>query len=131
VFEVSEEASEKIKQFLEGREGLQAIRVLMTEGGWKGPYLVMALDEQKEDDEVFTDRGVKFVIEKALFERVKPIQIGYTHSPLGSGYTLQSELMKGVKGVSVGCHDICDNCETAAAGMGSSSRGLSDHKDQG
>jgi iron-sulfur cluster assembly protein len=129
VFEVSEEASEKIKQFVEGREGLQAIRVLMTEGGWRGPYLVMALDEQKEDDEVFTERGVTFVIEKALFERVKPIRIGYTHSILGSGYTLESELMKDVKGVSVGCHDICDNCETATRGMGSSSRGLSDRKD--
>ncbi len=112
MFEVSEEASEKIKQFLEGREEAQAIRVLMTEGGWRGPYLVMALDEQKEDDEVFTDRGVAFVIEKALFERVKPIRIGYTHSPLGSGYTLESELMKDLKGVSVGCHDICGSCDT-------------------
>jgi iron-sulfur cluster assembly accessory protein len=112
VFEISEEASEKIKQFLEGREGLQVIRVLMTDGGWRGPYLVMALDEQKEDDEVFTERGVTFVIEKALFERVKPIRIDYTHSTLGSGYTLESELMKGVKGVSVGCHDICSSCDT-------------------
>ncbi len=129
MFEVSEEASQRIKQFLEGREGLQTIRVLMTEGGWRGPYLVMALDEKKEDDEVFTERGVTFIIEKALFERVKPIRIGYTHSTLGSAYTLESELMKAVKGVNVGCHDICDNCETAARGMGSSSRGLSDRKD--
>ena len=113
MFDVSEEASEKIKQFLEGREGLQAIRVLMTEGGWKGPYLVMALDEQKEDDEVFTARGVTFVIGKALFERVKPLRIAYTHSTLGSGYTIESELMKGMKGVSVGCHEICNSCDTA------------------
>src|SRR5271157_5569009 len=112
MFEVSEEASEKIKQFLKGREGLQAIRVLMTEGGWRGPYLVMALDEQKEDDEVFAERGVTFVIEKALFERVKPIRIDYTHSTLGSGYTLKSELMEGMKGVSVGCHDIFNSCNT-------------------
>ena len=112
MFEVSEEASEQIKHFLEGREGLQTIRVLMTEGGWRGPYLVMALDEQKEDDEVLTDRGVTFVVEKALFERVKPIRIGYSHSTVGSGFTLESELMKDLKGVSVGCHDICDSCST-------------------
>lgn len=112
MFEVSEEASEKIEQFLRESEDPQAIRVLMTEGGWKGPYLVMALDVQKEDDEVFTDRGVTFIVEKALFERVKPIRIGYTDSPLGSGYTIKSELMKGVEGVSVGCHDICDTCPT-------------------
>jgi iron-sulfur cluster assembly protein len=113
MFEVSEEASEKIKQFLDGQEGLQTIRVLKTEGGWKGPYLVMALDEQKEDDEVFTEKGVTFVVEKELFERVKPIRIGYTHSAVGSGYTLQSELMKDMKGVNVGCHEICSSCETA------------------
>ena len=112
MFEVSEEASQKINQFLEEREGLQTIRVLMTDAGWKGPHLVMALDEQKEDDEVLTDRGVTFVIEKALFERVRPIRIGYTHSTLGSGYTLESELMKEMKGVNVGCHEICDNCDS-------------------
>jgi iron-sulfur cluster assembly protein len=114
MFEVSAEASEKITLFLEGRETLQAIRVLVTEGGWRGPYLVMALDEQKEDDEVFIERGVTFVIEKTLFERVKPIRVDYTHSPLGSGYTVESELMKGVKGANVGCHDICNSCDTAA-----------------
>jgi iron-sulfur cluster assembly protein len=111
MFEVSEEASEKIREFLEGREGLQSIRILMTEGGWKGPYLVMALDEEKENDEVFTEKGVTFLVEKALFERAKPIRIGYTHSTVGSGYTLESELMNGMKGVSVGCHDICSSCQ--------------------
>jgi Fe-S cluster assembly iron-binding protein IscA len=111
MLEISEEASEKIKQFLEGSEGPEAIRILMTEGGWKGPYLVMALDKPKGNDEVFTERGVTFLIEKALFDRVKPISIDYTHSTLGSGYTLKSELMKDMKGVNVGCHDICNSCQ--------------------
>ena len=110
MFEVSEEALEKIRQFLEGREGLQSIRILMTEGGWKGPYLVMALDEQKENDEVFTVKDVTFLVENNLFERVKPIRIGYTHSTLGSGFTLKSELMKDAKDVSV-CHEICGSCK--------------------
>ena len=111
MFDVSEEASEKIKQFLEGREGLQSIRILMNEGGWKGPHLVMALDEPKENDEILTERGMTFLVEKALFERVKPISIDYTHSTLGDGYTLKSELMKDMKGVSAGCHDICSSCQ--------------------
>jgi|APLow6443716910_1056828.scaffolds.fasta_scaffold336615_1 hypothetical protein len=38
MFEVSEEASEKIRQFLEGRKGIQSIRILMPEGRWKGKY---------------------------------------------------------------------------------------------
>jgi Fe-S cluster assembly iron-binding protein IscA len=110
MFEVSEDAMEKIRQFREGRDGLQSIRILMTEGGWKGPYLVMALDEQKENDEVFTVKDVTFLVENKLFERVKPIHIDYTHSTLGSGFTLKSELMKDAKDVNV-CHEICGSCK--------------------
>jgi hypothetical protein len=35
MFEVSEKASEVIKQFLQGQQGPQSIRLLMTEGGWR------------------------------------------------------------------------------------------------
>lgn len=111
MFEVSEEASEKIRQFLERREGSKSIRVLMTEGGWRGPYLVMAIDEQKPDDEVLIDRGVTFLVEKTLFEKVKPIRIGYTHSTLGLGYIIESELLKRVEEVTAGCHEICNSCK--------------------
>ena len=110
MFEVSEEASERIRKFLEENAGLKSIRVLTTEGGWRGPYLVMALDEQKPGDEVFVDRGVTFLVEKALFEKVKPIRIGYTHSTLGAGYTIHSELPKLVKNVLGGCDEIYKNC---------------------
>lgn len=112
MFEVSEEASEKIKQFLEGSEGLRSIRILMTEGGWRGPYLVMALDKQKIDDESFTDREITFLVEKKLFEKVKPIRIGFTHSTLGLGYTIESELPKLVQSITEEeCHDIYDSCD--------------------
>jgi iron-sulfur cluster assembly protein len=110
MFEVSEEASEKIGQFLEGSEGPLKIRILMTEGGWRGPYLVMALDEQKQEDEVFIDRGVTFLVEKTLFEKVKPIRIGYTHSTLGAGYTITSELPKLAMNVLGGCDKIYHCC---------------------
>lgn len=95
MFEVSEKALEKMRQAQQGQEGPLSIRVFKTEGGWKGPHLVMAFDEQKENDEVFTMKGITFLIEKELYERSKPIHIDYTESALGPGYTLKSELMKG------------------------------------
>ena len=102
--EVSEEAIKKIKQFLEQQEGPQprSIRILMTEGGWKGPYLVMELDEPKENDHVFTESGVTFLIEKTLLDRAKSVKIDYVHSAMGSGYTLKSHLLK----------DNGEECET-------------------
>lgn len=111
MFEVSEEALEKIKEFLKGREGTQSIRILMTERGWKNPVLVMALDEQKEDDEVFRKDGVTFIIGKSLFEKVKPIRIAYTHSTLGAGYTLRSEFTDRLKGALQECQGIHESCQ--------------------
>ena len=95
MFEVSEKASQVIKQFMKEQQGSKAIRLLMTEGGWKGAYLVLALDEQKDNDQVFAEKGLTFVIEKELFDRAKPIGIDYVESALGSGYKIKSELMKG------------------------------------
>lgn len=112
MFEVSEEAAKKMKEFLAEQEGVKPIRILMTEGGWRGPFLVMALDEQKEDDEVITERGLTFLIEKNLFEKAKPISIDYVHSTFGSGYILNSELLKHWKGgIFGGCRNICESCE--------------------
>jgi len=107
MFEVSEKASEMIKVFLKGRDESQSIRVLMDEGGWKGPHLVMATDVQKENDQVFVQKGVTFLIEKELFDRAKPIIIDYVESTLGPGFTLKSDLMKGSV---FECDNIREHC---------------------
>jgi iron-sulfur cluster assembly accessory protein len=111
MFEVTQEASDRIKQFLKEQDNPKSIRVLVTEGGWRGAYLVMAMDDKKENDEVFTDRGVTFLVEKGLLERAKPIQIDYVTSTFGGGYILHSELLKGKEGLFTGCRNICDSCE--------------------
>lgn len=111
MFEVSETALKEIGRFLEGREGIQSIRILLTQGGWKGPHLVMALDEPREEDEVLTEKGVTFLIEKTLFERVKPINIDYIHSARGSGFMMKSNLVNSAKDVDISCENICRSCE--------------------
>lgn len=55
----------------------------------------MALDESKSDDEIFEDRGITFLIEKTLFERVKPITVDFVTTPRGSGFKLTSNLEEG------------------------------------
>ena len=44
----------------------------------------MALDESTTNDEVFEDGGVKFLVEKTLFEKVKPIGVDFIATPRGS-----------------------------------------------
>jgi HesB-like selenoprotein len=105
--EVSDKASEMIKKFLAESEGAKTVRILMDEGGWKGPHLVLALDEKKENDELFTEKGVSFVIARTLLDQVKPVTIDYVESALGSGYVLKSDLFKGLGGI---CSSICESC---------------------
>jgi Fe-S cluster assembly iron-binding protein IscA len=52
----------------------------------------MALDESKENDEIFEDRGITYVIEKDLFEKVKPIAVEFITTPRGGGFKLNSSL---------------------------------------
>ena len=52
----------------------------------------MALDESTKEDEVFEDRGVTYLVEKTLFEKVKPIVVDFVTTPRGSGFKLTSSL---------------------------------------
>jgi Fe-S cluster assembly iron-binding protein IscA len=52
----------------------------------------MALDESQEDDSVFTDRDVTYLVNTTLFEKVKPVAIDYIKTPRGEGFKLSSSM---------------------------------------
>jgi Fe-S cluster assembly iron-binding protein IscA len=54
----------------------------------------MALDEPKEDDRVFDESGITYIVNKHLFEEVKPIQIDFVKTDRGSGYRISANLSK-------------------------------------
>jgi len=54
--------------------------------------LGMALDEPKNEDEIFEEKGTKFIIDKDLFIQAKPINVDFTSTPNGSGFKLSSSL---------------------------------------
>ncbi len=65
----------------------------------------MALDESNENDEIFTRNGLTFMIEKALYEDVKPIKVDFIETPSGSGYSIESRLKK-----ADGCGSCSGSC---------------------
>jgi iron-sulfur cluster assembly protein len=54
----------------------------------------MALDEPKEDDQVFDESGITYIVNKQLLEQVKPIQIDFVKTDRGSGYRISANLSK-------------------------------------
>ena len=95
MFEVTEKASEKIKELLKDKEEIPGIRIVLSQGGWAGPSLGMALDEPRDKDEVFDDKDITYVIEKGLYERIKPIKVDYVDSYMGAGFDISSNLKIG------------------------------------
>jgi iron-sulfur cluster assembly protein len=63
----------------------------------------MALDEPKGDDEVVKEDGVTYLINKQLFDQVKPLTVDFVESAHGSGFSIQSSLAKG---------GSCGSCST-------------------
>ena len=94
MFQVSEKATEKIKEYFKDKETIPSIRIILSQGGWSGPSMGMALDEPREGDEVFKESEITYAINKQLFEQVKPIQVDYVETPKGSGYRITGNVAK-------------------------------------
>ena len=92
MFQVTEKAGEMIKEALKDKEPIPSIRIVYNEGGWSGPALGLVLDEPGDEDTVFTEIGVTFMVNNNLLERVKPIKIDFLDSPMGSGFRITSNL---------------------------------------
>ena len=54
----------------------------------------LALDELRDNDESFEDRGLTFVVEKEFFEKIKPVTIDFVSTPEGEGFNIASNLPK-------------------------------------
>ena len=90
---VTEKANEMIGSFLKGKEGPLYIRIFLSQGGCcSGPSLGMALDEPNVDDEVIKDNDITYLIEKDLYNKIKPISIDFMDSSMGSGFSITSKL---------------------------------------
>ena len=65
----------------------------------------MALDESNENDTVFDNDGLTFIVEKKLLEDAKTFEIDYLVSSEGEGFTISSGLKQ-----ADGCGGGCSSC---------------------
>ena len=92
MFTVSEKANEMMQEYFQEKKLAPSLRINLLQGGWSGPSLGLALDEPREDDQVFKEKGFTFAVNKELFEQVKPIHIDFVSTPQGSGYKISGNI---------------------------------------
>lgn len=66
----------------------------------------LALDELKDDDKSFDDRGLTFVMEKEFYEKIKPVRVDYVDTPMGAGFNISSNMEKPEST----CGSSCSSC---------------------
>jgi iron-sulfur cluster assembly protein len=84
-------AAEKVSGFLNGHEDEDAgLRVAVRGGGCSGFQYQLALDEKREGDQIFEDRGIRVIVDEASLRYVDGSTVDYTESLMGSGFQVNN-----------------------------------------
>ena len=102
MIEVTEAAQAQVAEYFTGKE-IVPVRVFLNSGGWGGPSFAMALDETKENDEVFELEGYKYVMDKDLLSKAAPVKIDFTPT----GFKIDTGMDLGAS--------ACGSCSTSGS----------------
>ena len=74
MFVVTENAKKELDAFFADKDKTP-VRVFMASGGCSGPRLALALDEQRDNDQIFDEQNLQFCIDRALLEQTRGVTI--------------------------------------------------------
>jgi len=89
---LTEKAAEKINELLGSQEdgAEQALRVAVRGGGCSGFQYALAFDKIKDDDNVFSDRGVSVAVDKVSMQFVFGSTVDYVEGLQGAGFQVNN-----------------------------------------
>ena len=84
---VTNKALNEIKKVLEEKNTTsKKIRIFLAGIGWGGPTFNLALDEQKENDKIYSENNVDFIADKSLIDQYRGFKIDYSNFFLQRGF---------------------------------------------
>jgi iron-sulfur cluster assembly protein len=90
---ISDKGAEKVREFLAGQAAdvtLAGLRVGVRGGGCSGFQYQLAFDEQRGDDVVFEDHGLKLLVDQESLPFVRGSVIDYEESLQGAGFKVSN-----------------------------------------
>ena len=90
MFEVTETAATNLKAYFEQNNLDSPVRVGLMQGGCSGAALGLALDEPGENDRVFEDKALKFVIAEDLLSQCGAVKVDFIEAGYRSGFSITS-----------------------------------------
>lgn len=89
---MTEIAADKVRGFLaqQEAEGEVGLRIGVRGGGCSGFQYALALDEKRDEDQIFEHEGIPLIVDPASLRYVDGSQVDYTESLMGSGFEVKN-----------------------------------------
>jgi iron-sulfur cluster assembly protein len=89
VITLTNKGAEKVREFLTAQAAVAdtaGLRVGVRGGGCSGFQYALAFDEQREDDSVFEDKGIRLLVDRASLPYVEGSTIDFVDDLQGAGF---------------------------------------------
>ena len=89
----TDKGAEKVQEFLAGQSAdieTSGLRVGVRGGGCSGFQYALAFDNQRDDDEVFEDHGLRILVDSPSLPYVRGAVIDYVDSLTGAGFKVDN-----------------------------------------
>jgi iron-sulfur cluster assembly protein len=90
---LTDRGAEKVRDFLATQEAVAStagLRVGVRGGGCSGFQYALAFDEEREDDNVFKDKGIRLLVDKASLPYVNGSVIDFVDGLQGAGFKVEN-----------------------------------------
>jgi iron-sulfur cluster assembly protein len=90
---ITDKGAEKVREFLDAQQAdvaLAGLRVGVRGGGCSGFQYQLAFDEQRDQDIVFEDHGLKLLVDSESLQFVSGSVIDYQESLQGAGFKVEN-----------------------------------------
>lgn len=85
---VTDKASDKLKEMLEEKNTDKLLRLFVAGYGWGGPTIGLALEEPKDDDIKVEVDNLNFTVEDGLSDTFNVLTVDYSDSWMKRGFSV-------------------------------------------
>ena len=89
----TDKGAEKVQEFLAGQGAdnqTAGLRVGVRGGGCSGFQYALAFDNQRDDDEVFEDHGLRILVDRPSLAYVRGAVVDYVEGLQGAGFKVEN-----------------------------------------
>ena len=87
---LTDKASEKVKELMNGSANEQGLRVAVRGGGCSGFQYALAFDQQRDDDQIYEYSDIRLLIDSESLPFVDGSEVDYVEGLQGAGFAVNN-----------------------------------------